>query len=47
MGQVVRGGFLLAMAALSYWKVGAQAAGVLLLGTLVQGVLAVVAFAGR
>jgi hypothetical protein len=47
VGQVVRAGLLLILAGLTYWKVGAQAAAVLLFGALVLAVLAVVAFAGR
>lgn len=47
MGQVVRFGLLLVVAALTYWKVGTSAAVVLLVAALVPAALAVVAFAGR
>ena len=47
MGQVVRAGVLLVIAALTYWKVGARAAAVFLCGALVLGVLAVIAFVGQ
>ena len=46
MGQVVRLGLLLAMAALTYWKIRTPAAVVLLMGALILGALAVAAFAG-
>lgn len=44
MGQVVRSVLLLVMAGFTYWKVGTPAAVVLLVGSVVMGVLAVVAF---
>ncbi len=47
MGQVVRAGVLLVMAAITFWKGRASAALVMLLGVLVLGVLGVIAFAAR
>ncbi len=46
MGQVVRLGLLLAMAAFTYWKIRTSAAVVLLMGALILGVLAIAAIAG-
>jgi hypothetical protein len=45
VGQVVRFGLLLVIAALTYWKIGTPAAVVLLVAALFPAVLAVVAFA--
>jgi len=47
VGQVVRAGVLLVIAALTYWKIGVRAAAVFLCGALVLGVLAVVAYMGQ
>ncbi len=47
MGQVVRAGFLVVMAGVTWWRVRASSALVLLLGALVLAVLAVIAFAAN
>lgn len=44
VGQVVRFGVLLGMAAFTYWKIGAASAAVLMAGAAIVGALALVAF---
>ena len=44
MGQVVRAVLLLVMAAFTYWKVSTAAAVVLLAGSIIMGVMAVIAY---
>jgi hypothetical protein len=44
VGQVVRSVLLLVMAAFTYWKVSVPAAVVLLVGSIMMGGLAVIAF---
>jgi hypothetical protein len=44
VGQVVRSVLLLVMAGFTYWKVGTPAAVVLLTGSVILGVLAVIAY---
>lgn len=46
MGQVVRLGLLLVLAAFAYWKIGNLPALVLLIAALVPGVLTVIAYVG-